>query len=127
MANEDLPDEVSRFIISFIDSVEQLNVLLLLYRDPSREWSAAEITSELRSTEGSIGRRLEDLYSRQVLDVPKAFRHTYTVREDLRGAVAQLEVAYRERPLRIIELIYSQPPMALRVFADAFRIRKDEK
>lgn len=127
MANDELPREVSDFIISFIDSVEQLNVLLLL-QSGGRKWSVTEITAELRSTENSIDRRLGDLYDRQVLlpmNVPG--EHEFKVFDHLRSPIALLQTVYRERPLRVIELIYSQPPMALRAFADAFRIRKDEK
>lgn len=127
MSNEELPDEVSRFIICYIDSVEQLNVLLLLFRAPSREWTTTEITAELRSTESSITRRLADLYSRHVLSLPYMSRHAFKISEDLKSAISQLDLVYREKPLRIIELIYSQPPMALRAFADAFRFRKDDK
>ncbi len=67
MSKEDIPEKVLHFINERIDSVELLQVLLLLHSNPARIWTISDITSELRSANSSIIKRLEDLYSRKVL------------------------------------------------------------
>jgi hypothetical protein len=39
---------------------------------------------------------------------------------------SELQKAYRERPVTIIEMIYKKPPRQIQSFADAFRLRKDK-
>lgn len=128
MRFDDLPKNLVDFVTASIDSVEQVHVLLSLHADPSREWTVAELTRELRSAEGSIERRIEDLRNRNVLaKAEKAGIVSYVPASDsARGCIELLVKAYRERPTRVIELIYSKPPQALQAFADAFRFRKDE-
>lgn len=125
---DDVPESVRQFVLSTIDSVELLRVLLLLFEAPSRRWSAADITRELRSSDSSIDKRLHDLYDRRVLS-PEANRdavHQYIPYSgESHAAVEKLVDFHRHRPYRLIDLIYSKPNEALRAFADAFKIKKD--
>ena len=50
-----------RLIADHIDSVEQLEILLLLYQHPERAWTAEAVARELRDLALSAGDRLEDL------------------------------------------------------------------
>ena len=130
MTTDDIPEHVRRFITEYIDSVEQLRVLLLLFENPDRRWSVGQITRELRSSDGSITKRIEDLHERGLLarDPAEPDLHTFEhVQEDLRATVRDLAEANASRPYRVIELIYARPNEALRAFADAFKIKKDEK
>lgn len=125
---DDLPKDLVEFVFASIDSVEQVHVLLSLHADPSREWTVAELTRELRSAEASIGRRVDDLRLRGVLadgEQPGVVRYK-PASERAASCIDLLARAYRERPTRVIELIYSKPPQALQAFADSFKFRKDE-
>ncbi len=59
---------VEQFIHDNINSVEQLEVLLLLAADPQREWTATRVSQELRIQPESAANRLADLHSRGILD-----------------------------------------------------------
>ena len=125
MQFDDLPAELVAFISASIDSVEQVHVLLTLQANPSRHWTVAELTRELRSTESSIALRLEDLYAKKVLRRDGALRYL-PASPNAESCLQLLGKTYRERPSRVIELIYAKPPQSLQAFADAFKFRKDE-
>lgn len=128
MRFDDLPKPLVDFVTASIDSVEQVHVLLSLHANPERSWTVAELTRELRSADVSIERRIEDLRLRNVLargEAPGTVSFK-PASEVARNCIELLAKAYRERPTRVIELIYSKPPLAVQAFADAFRFRKDE-
>lgn len=130
MASEEVPEELRVFIAESIDSVELLQVLFLLFKNPDKRWSVKEITQELRSAESSIETRLACLYSRGVLleDQNSPGLHGFLpATPALSGKIKALAEEYEVRPYRIIELIYSRPKDALRAFADAFKLREGKK
>lgn len=43
-----------------------------------------------------------------------------------RRAVDALSVMYHQRPVTLVKLIYEQPPTPLKLFSEAFRLRKEE-
>jgi hypothetical protein len=125
--NEDaIPDEVRRLIAAHIDSVIVLEVLLLLYREPEREWSQEEVAQELRIEADWTQARLKELTrARLVCETgppPHGYRY-YPQSLDQNAAVAALARSYCERPLRVISYIYSKPSMILRRLVDTFRVR----
>ena len=67
LAVDEISERIRRFIYLHIDSIEQLRVLLLLFRNPQRQWPLHEITLEICSVDSAIEKRLRDLYERQVL------------------------------------------------------------
>lgn len=127
MSANRIPESVERLILESIDSVELLRVLMLLFDQPERAWTVAEINRELRSSESSIAKRLSDLYSRRLLKRPETESHCYVpYSEETAQAVRALAECHRLMPYRVIELIYSRPTDALRAFAAAFKIKKED-
>jgi hypothetical protein len=130
MAKEEISPEVRRFIHNTINSVEQLEVLLFLMSNPDREWSAEEVGERVRSTPESVASKLADLQAARLLTVRNdpALLYRYAPESSaLAEEVAQsLDRAYRERKDTVIQLIFSRPLNNIRVFADAFRIRKED-
>ncbi len=129
MRASDLPEEVRRLIADHIDSVEQLEILLLLYQHPERTWSAEAVARELRVAAISAGERLEDMAFAGLLarkdGKPVEYRYAPT-NGALADAVRGLSTAYSERRVTVINLIFSKPVDKIRTFADAFRLRKDD-
>jgi hypothetical protein len=130
VGQDELSEGIRIFLENCIDSVEQLEVLLLLHAEPEREWSLAEIIAELRSTENSIKQRLANLYSRKVLAPPEPGSTTHRFRvvaPETTPIIDELAEHYRIRPNRVIDAIYARPTKALRDLADAFRIWRGRK
>ena len=125
----DIPENVVRFVNDHVDSVELIDVLLLLKRSPATEWSAEEVSRRLCTSAASAANRLEALRASAVAAATdSADRTTYRYAPasgDLERAVAGLETEYGTRRTRIINLIFSKPSDKVRTFADAFKIRED--
>lgn len=112
------------FVTRHIVSLEELEVLLLLQDEKERDWSAAEINGRLRSQQSSIEKWLEALVSlRLAARANDRFRFAPASEELAQGAAAVAE-AYRERRLKVIELIFSKPDESLLTFIRAFDLRK---
>ena len=128
-----MPDEISRevdqFIRDHINSVEQLEVLLLLAENPQQQWSAAEVAQKLYRQPESIGTHLQSLQSAGLVVTCSGAPGRYCYNTTL-GAIdltiKALERAYHERKDTVIRLIFSRPPDPARSFAAAFRFRKTE-
>lgn len=124
VASGPIPERVRRLIDAHIHSVEQLEVLLLVRRDPARAWTADEVSRELVTQEESVRARLEDLTARGFVR-REGVSYAY-VPSRLDGAVDELAQCYATRRVSIISLIFSKPSDAIRTFADAFRLRRDD-
>ena len=123
-----LPEDVHRFLHQHIDSVEQLEVLLLLRRSPERGWTSDEVASTVYSHPTSVVRRLALLLGQGLLRETEAGCYQYAPRTaELHAAVTHLDEMYRERRVAVITLIASKPVQNVRAFSDAFRIRRKKE
>ena len=122
-----LSPEVERFLAEHVRSVEQLEVLLRLFAEPERLWTSADVAKELRIDPVSAARRLADLV-KQELATPveggaePAFRSSGAEAP----AVAELARCYQSMRVSVIQAIYSRPAENIQLFADAFRLRRDD-
>jgi hypothetical protein len=124
-----LPEDVHRFILSTIESVEQLEVLLLMHGAPDTSWTPEAIAQQLYSTPSSIRVRLEAL-SRQELVAPEGPQSSFRYQPPSAGVAATINrvaECYRERRVAVITLIASKPLENVRAFSDAFRLRKKDR
>lgn len=129
MADEAIPDDVKAFIAAHIESVLQLELLLLLHGQAPRPWTAAQLAQELRIDASWASGQLAGLTAAGVLGAtpatPPAYRYEPRSPE-LDRAVAGLAREYDARRVTVIGLIFSKPVDKIRSFADAFRLRKDK-
>lgn len=123
-----LPESVVRLVATRVESLEALRVLLLLRDQPDRTWTCQEVTDAVALDAASVSGALVRLRQRGLLTVELAddARYRYAATGDLGSAVDDLKECYRTRPLDLAALIASRPQQRLRLFADAFRLRKDE-
>ena len=127
MSTKALPDDVTRFLDAHIDSVEQLEVLLLLHRAAESDWTAEMVAAALYTQPASAGRRLAALCDDGlILASPRqsgAFR--FVPEANAAGEmIATLADTYRERRVAVVTAIASKPMENVRAFADAFRLRR---
>lgn len=129
MTYEAISQEVKDFIAAHINSVEQLEVLLLLRIHADQEWSADTLAKELRIDASWAATRLADLSTRGLLAVRETSESLYLFNPktpELRRIVGDLALTYTERRVAVINLIYSKPLDNIRVFAEAFRFKKEK-
>ena len=123
-----LPQDVHHFLHQHIDSVEQLEVLLLLWRSPERGWTSDDVATTIYSHPTSVVRRLALLLGQGLLREREPGCYQYAPRTvELHAAVSHLDRIYRERRVAVITLIASKPIQNVRAFSDAFRIRRKKE
>jgi hypothetical protein len=123
--------EVATFLADYIESVLELELLLLLRGEPARTWTAADLANTLKIDPAFAAAQLEKFYDRKLLageartDQPGAAYRYAPASAELDATVASVAAAYATHRVSIIGLIFSKPTSNLKTFADAFRIRKD--
>jgi hypothetical protein len=128
VADDGVTEEIKAFIAKYLNSVEQLEVLLLLQRSAPKEWSGAELSKALYiSPEASADRLLYFLDHKflVVRETPEPLYRYQPASGDLDRIARDLARLYEERRVRVINLIYSSPIDHIKSFADAFKFRKD--
>ena len=125
-----LPEDVQQFLQSHIDSIEQLELLRVLGEHPAREWSDAELVGSVQVAGDTLEAHLAALHTRGMLSRIRRDDKYYwkygAASADLEAKVRRLLELYGQRPVSMIRLVYQRPASALRVFSDAFRLRKGE-
>ena len=129
LMTEEFPADVRQFLAEHIDSVAQLEVLLLLKGDRERQWSADEVGKAVYSAPEMVAQLLSELQRHGLVAAGEGGEPSYRywpVTPQLDEQAGRLEEAYRDRRVAVITAIYSQPVDKVRTFADAFRLRKDK-
>jgi hypothetical protein len=125
--SEGIPARVRDFVLAHIDSIEQLEVLLLLAARPTTAFTTVEISDELRTAPSSAANRLARLRDHRLIEVLPGDRHRLRADPELIAILTQVGEAYRHRRVSVVTLIYSRPSEVVRVFADAFVLKKGPK
>jgi hypothetical protein len=128
MSSDALPAPVKQLLARHIQSVEQLEVLLLLRSQPQRAWTAVEVYDVIRSSQASIAARLQAFTAAGFLAEENATPPLYRYApkdENLRSALDQTAAAYQTWRIRVIEAIFAPEADPVQSFADAFKLRKD--
>jgi hypothetical protein len=123
---ERLPEDVQRFIVEHVNSVEQLETLLLLRSDPHKLWTVDEVSHALYTQPAAAQMRLGDLQGRGLLAARDDNRWQYATTGAVDELVGRMADLYRDRRVTVITLIYSKPQQQVQAFADAFKLRKDQ-
>ena len=125
-----LPDDVVRFLNEHIESVEQLEVLLLLHRAAGSAWTADMVAAALHTQPASAGRRLAALHEHGLIDRAQPEPPAYCFVLDGSGSNEMIDTVadtYRERRVAVVTAIASKPMENVRAFSDAFRLRRKEE
>ena len=124
MSQTGVPANVRRFIAAEIESVEQLEVLLLLRGAPDKEWTGREVARALVSQPESAANWLARLEGRGLLAASgDAYRYAPAT-PDVAESIDHLAESYARYRVAVIGLIFSKPSERVTVFSDAFRIRR---
>jgi hypothetical protein len=130
VAPDPIPPTIVEFVRRTFESVRQLELLLMLRAEPSRAWTATEMSVELRSSETGTANHLADLQVKGLLarhDGPDgAAAYRYAPDQAVERTVSALAEVFGRRKQSVVRLIFSEPEEnPIQTFADAFRIRRD--
>ena len=123
MTDQPVPNDVRIFIQRHIDSVAQLEALLLLRANPGEEWAAGKIADRLYTTEEEILAVLARLCGDGLLSCRNGiFRYECGAEEQ--RMVDRLADVYSRQLIPVTNMIHAKP-RRIREFADAFKFRKE--
>jgi hypothetical protein len=115
------------FLHTRVRSVLHLHVLLMLPREAGRWCSIESIASRLRISAEAVGRALEDLGRRNLVNVKLGTDLLYRcepVNADLLHLIEEIRAAHFDDPALVENTFgHRRSSSAARAFADAFRLR----
>jgi hypothetical protein len=133
MGVTEIPSPVQAFLLEHIESYEQLEILLLLRLEATEIWSEARISARLglsaTLTADALSALLAHGLVRRQGEPPRCVFAPRS--EALDQVVTELARSYASQRLEILKLMSANAIKrmrtdALRAFADAFVLRKDE-
>jgi hypothetical protein len=124
MVDDPIPRDVADFIMRHIDSVAQLEALLLLRANPHETWGANTTSKRLYTAEQEILEVLARLCEDGLLSCTEGVYRYDCASEQLRDIVDRLAGIYSQHLIPVTNMIHAKP-RRIRQFADAFKIRMD--
>ena len=124
MADGHIPDDLREFILQHIDSITQLEALLLLRANAGEAWDVAKAKARLYAAEDEVTRVLERLRADGFL-VHDGNGYRYQCKEiEAAAKVDRLAALYATHLIPVTNMIHDKL-RHVRAFAEAFRFRKD--
>ena len=125
MAEHDLPARVAALIRQSIDSIAELEAVLLLREHSGQEWSAQELGVRLYVSTAVAAYILATFAARGFFR-ERSDRYQYDpATAGLRADIDALAAAYSANLIVVTNLIHAKPTRSVRDFAKAFQIRRD--
>ncbi|MCK9993565.1 MAG: hypothetical protein Dbin4_02085 [Alphaproteobacteria bacterium] len=128
MTDNVITDDVRQFILQHIDSIAEIEGLLMFCADPQKEWDAQTIARRLyidESQAAALLARLAELGFIAVAASGSPLQYQYQPDSESKDMIERLAVLYRQCLIPVTNLIHSKSKSRIQEFADAFKIRKD--
>lgn len=128
MVSSVIPDEIARFLAERIDSVAELEGLLLLRKDPELKWDVRALAGRLYITESETEELLSRLLENGLVaaEAREPVLYSYApVSSDLSALVDRVIELYSRHLVPVAKFIHSKSRPRVQGFADAFKLRKD--
>jgi hypothetical protein len=125
-----IPDSVRRLVADHVESVSQLEVLLLLQGGGDELWSPADVSRRLKTpaehAEAALAKFARAGIAAVEVDAGGEPRFAYRPASvAIKKAVDTLAARYATHKTTVIALIFETPSDAIQDFADAFKFRED--
>jgi hypothetical protein len=127
MTGAAISQQVLQFVAEQIDTVPQLECLLLLYQHRSRIWIAEEVAARIYISPQVAREILEMLHRRELIaaegDPPRYRFHPGGAASD--ELIGQVAGEYQRHLVPLATFIHSKAPASVREFARAFDLKKE--
>ncbi len=124
MADDGIPADLRDFIIRSIDTVGQLEALLLLRTHSDEAWNPLRLAQRLYVNETEAAAIMVHLVAQELATAQDGFCR-YNSTSSQVPTVDRLAEAYARQLIAITNLIHTKP-RGIRAFADAFKIKRDK-
>ena len=119
-----IPPDVREFIIRHIDSVSQLEALLILHAHPEESWEVGRIASRVYTPDRELGAVLERFTAEGFLKRDGDLYRYDDKDPVIDRRIEELARCYASHLILVTNMIHSKP-RNMRSFSDAFKLRKD--
>ena len=129
MAQHEVSPLVLTFLAEHVDNLHQFQLLMRMVQGGDRWWDAASAAREVGTSPEQAHAALDHLAKHNLLDIRITGEVRYRFHpgtETLREAAVACVDEFRRKPVEILEVVAGTPRRAIRDFADAFRIRRDD-
>jgi hypothetical protein len=125
MENLEFSEEFCRFLQETIPAVDAAELLLWYRGHPEEAFALDEAVAKLGPgiSAGDAEKYLKLFEARRLLILLDG-RYRYRPESELAPQVEKLALAYNQRPVTLIRVIYAFRDSSIKSFADAFRLRK---
>jgi len=121
-------EQIDRFLVDEIDTVPQLEALLLIWNRRPKKWYCSEIAKALYISQELAQDVIRHLVQHRLLNRMEPGADCYELRidsEEQQRLLEGLDTAYRHELVRVSTLIHAKTSRAVRDFASAFRFKKE--
>jgi hypothetical protein len=127
MPRAEIPAAVLQFIAKRIDSVPELETLLIMSEGPTRSWTLDDIVARTYvSPESALG-VLKALQRRGLVSCDESGGFRFDPPSDeVRDLVTQTGIAYQAHLVPIATFIHQKASVPVQEFARAFSLKKDD-
>lgn len=119
-----IPPDVREFIVRHIDTVSELEALLMLRENRGEAWETGRIAARVYISERDIAQLLERFAAEGFLE-RDGESYRYNVQDAATDrTIGDLARSYASHLIPVTNMIHSKP-RSIRSFSDAFKLRKD--
>ena len=122
---EALPEDVRRFVLDHVDSIAEMEALVMLVREPARAWPIDQVVARLYISPDDAEATLERLRAAGLAERAADGWRVAVVAEPRAGTLVRLVALYATHLIPITNLIHAKGSR-IRRFADAFQLRKKD-
>src|SRR5262249_33871240 len=124
MADDIIPGDLRDFILRYIDSIGQLEALLLLRAHPDMDWDIKQAAARLYATEAEASEILAGLCADGFRSCGEEVYRYAPQSPERQDMIDRLATAYSRHLIPVTNMIHAKP-RRIREFADAFKFRKE--
>lgn len=125
MSTTSIPQTVLEFLAASIETVPELEALVLIRSEQPRSWQVEELARRLYLSTSAALQVCTSLQRRGLLREAEAGRYQYSVAPDKDALMLEVIQYYQQHLVQVARLIHSGPSAAVREFARAFDFKKD--
>lgn len=122
----EITEVLRTFVRKHVRTVGELEVLLWFFQNPQQTWTPEQIARELRGNVIAAADYLAHFERAGLLRERDAKHYQYVQNPTTHDVVRTLADTYAERPVSVVDLIYSEPRDQIQLLADAFKIKKKD-
>jgi hypothetical protein len=122
VADAGIPRDIKDFLGKYIDSIEQFEILLLLFRQTNKDWAVDAVVSELGAARPVVEKSLDDLVQYGLVTQQHGLYRIMLNNNQQMRLLERLSQFYTDRRVTILNLIFSRHLDRIRAFADSFKM-----